>query len=245
MAFTLTSPGAVLLARGAVIERRPETTLIEGASVPLLVYRHSGLGAWASGVDVPVGDPRPTERIDQVVDAALEFLHSTGRVELIDGESLDVLFFTTTYGTSLPADGGTPTSIRLQTRVTFGHRYRGLPIWGAHLRVMVDVQGRIVDADKAWRDIEPATGDVPPMIQLISPQELEARRNPDWVAGLPLTSQPCGYFESDRADTPPGVGCLYVYYDASAGGEMLAPEQRELINLSVSGEPPLPAVYYP
>jgi hypothetical protein len=65
------------------------------------------------------------------------------------------------------------------------------------------------------------------------------------VARLPRTSRRCGDFESDLLQTPSGGGCPYVHYDASVGGEMTEPEQRELINLSVSGEPPLLDVFNP
>jgi hypothetical protein len=131
----------------------------------------------------------------------------------------------------------------VERQVTFGRNYNGLPVYGDTLRVSLDAEGRISDIRKDWRNFE----DEPDgELQLISDEELQSKRNADYVDRLPLLRQQCGYFDPDRDNTAqrsPGVGCYYVYEDPSAGGEMMAPERYEFINMSVDGEPALPEGY--
>jgi hypothetical protein len=222
------APGATLDTTGGSVSIRFENGVL---------WMMHGTGQWnadTSNSEWPSGEDVPA---DQAVDVALDQIQKTGLFMLLPEESLDVIAAPSSLASGAIGQEGGPTVIGFS--VTFGRRYRCVPMFGAQLRAILN-RGRLTGLMKSWQDI---AGEAERPVQMISRGELEARRNADYVSRLPLMSLDCGYAEGEigsAALVSPGVGCHYVYYDPSAGGEMLAPIREEWINLSVDGTPPFP-----
>jgi hypothetical protein len=189
---------------------------------------------------------------NDAVNRALQQVAAVGLVQLAALESLDLVGVSSTHyagwsedpatGETKPmmfveGDGEPVTSYKSEYSVSFGRRYRGIPIEGATMKVTLDATGRMVRFSRDWRSI---VGERPEPVALLDEADLAARRDPD-VAGLELRAMRCGFLESStityKQDSP-GVACVYEYDDPEGRGT-LANTRYERINLTDDASLPL------
>ena len=108
----------------------------------------------------------------------------------------------------VPVSGEYVTQFVSQHLVTFGRRYKGIPIEGGALKAVIDSTGALVGVLQEWRQI---SGESDTRIAIDEPATVDSRRNPI-AKSFPLDSRVCSFFEAPFVgwvQDAAGVGCLF------------------------------------
>ena len=140
----------------------------------------------------------------EVVQTALHFIAEKKVVELIEGETLDILFVSAVKNVLTEFGKAEPLEEFLSDHyVVFGRRYRGIPVIDSRLMVRLNSEGRVVALEKSWRSIE-AVSDKPARVsekplQALITQDPKFKRysekpvNPEDIV---IVQRRCGYIEA-------------------------------------------------
>jgi len=91
----------------------------------------------------------------EAVQTALQFIAEKKVAELIEGESLDILFVSAVKNALTEVGKGVPTEEFLSDfYVVFGRRYRGVPVIDSRLMVRLNSEGKVFALEKSWRSVE-------------------------------------------------------------------------------------------
>lgn len=234
---------------GSAIERRLSHSLPVDGGVAWSPRGTSAL--WLASHDGVRGMSSVRDAKD-AVNRALDQIAELGLVQLAPDETLDLFGVASTHyaGWSAENDGaeakpvmffegdGKPvTSYESEYTVSFGRRYRGIPIEGADMSATLDATGRMVRFARAWRAI---VGERAMPVTLLSETEVASRHDPN-LAGLQLKEMRCGFLESSSLtykQEAPGVGCVYEY-DNPEGRGTLAGMRYDRISLTDDPSVPL------
>ena len=139
----------------------------------------------------------------EAVQTALQFIAEKKVAELIEGETLDILFVSAVKNALTEVGKGVPMEEFLSDfYVVFGRRYRGVPIIGSRLTVRLNSEGKVAALEKSWRPIK-AVSEKPARIrekqlQALIVQDPKFKRysekpvNPEDIV---IAHHRCGYLE--------------------------------------------------
>lgn len=207
-------------------------------------------GAFSLRKKDAVRGPTVIPNATAAVDKALAQINENGLLSLSTKETLDVLSVTSTHYAAWAEDSqGEMVPIYFETdpklksvseykseyTVTFGRRYRNVPVVGSMATATLDANGQLVAFAKQWRKITGEGSQVP----LLTDKEMRASIDQKLLAGREIDRVTCGYLESPAVgtlQTEPGLGCRYVL---SNGSEEVDGELPALINADAKGALPL------
>jgi len=129
-----------------------------------------------------------------------------------DGELIPVIYKTDS--------GEEVTDYISEYTVTFGRRYKGVPIIGPNLKVILDGSGKMIAYMQEWRTI---LGESPELMDLLPPDEIDENRTTSVGPNLEVKLVACGYTEDSGAGVHQdfaGVGCRYLFQDKNSAQPM-------------------------
>jgi hypothetical protein len=197
--------------------------------------------------------PRGISKIadaEEAVNLALEQVADKDLLELGENETLDVVSVGITMNAAWFDNNGTTEPVYFETgkgqepvtefasdyTVSFGRRYKGVPIIGPTLVVRLEAQGRMAAFMKNWRDIEEEDGE---QVDLLSENEKEKKKKEGLEEDLELEHTVCGYMEApgdSYHQDAAGIGCEYIFNDPDAEDMMVS---KKIKKMSIAKDPSL------
>ena len=140
----------------------------------------------------------------EAVQMALHFIAEKKIVELIEGETLDILFVSAVKNALTEVGKDTPLEEFLSDYyIIFGRRYRGIPVIGSRIMVRLKSDGKVAALEKSWRPIEsvsdkPARVSKKPLQALIAqdPKLMRYSKKPVNPEDIVIVRRRCGYMEA-------------------------------------------------
>lgn len=149
------------------------------------------------------------------VNLALAFIADRSLLSLQNGEGLDVINVNALYAGEIDGAGGPGSIAKVAHHVVFGRTYRGVPVDGGMVLVVLDSDGAASTFVKTWRDIVGEN-----QVKLASESTIRSRRDPAKMSFLVEKERTCVLTEDpDPSATheAAGIGCKFVYDDPSGG----------------------------
>jgi hypothetical protein len=213
--------------QGSVVDLAGLTTFRARTNLPLVTLDlGAGRGVTAGAFPESTGlflrhvsatPPHPTRVEDSAsaVNLALSFIADRSLLSLHDGEGLDVINVKALYAGETDENGGPGEISKVAHHVVFGRTYRGVPIDGGMVLVVLDSDGAASTFCKTWRDIVGEN-----QVRLASESTIRARRDPAKVSFLVERERTCVLTEDpdpSAVHEAAGIGCKFVYSDPSGG----------------------------
>ena len=162
--------------------------------------------------------PHPTSVKDSAsaVNLALAFIADRSLLSLHDGEGLDVINVKALCAGGTDEIGEAGPIAKVSHHVVLGRTYRGVPVDGGMVVVVLDSDGAVSTFCKTWRDIVGEN-----LVRLASEDTIRSRRDPAKMSFLAERERTCVLTEDPDPGTAhqeaAGIGCKFVYADPSGG----------------------------
>jgi len=187
-------------------------------------------GAYSfSETDNAMSVPCEIESTEDAVEIALNYVAEMKLVDLQEDETLDVVFVSQVMNAAVDDGEKEPfLSYPSDYFVSFGRRYRGIPVVNSYVTLRIGEEGRLLGVQKNWRrisgELEAVEVDESLLEQMIIEQLLEKEiiTEEEDMETIEIVNVCCGYVEGyiSNAQDSMGLGCLVNY--RHGGSEMIS-----------------------